>query len=159
MCQFLMKWCEEEKTNYLKLRVQLKLSQLYFAHLKFQPALDIISELLAEVRKQDDKHMLVETYLIESKIYFSLENFAKSKVKFSQICLFVVLIFFFFFGVYTLPSQFPPLLLGMLTDSQTVSMRAGLTDSCESNFQPNLHCAQTASRNRLLEWNSASAGA
>lgn len=74
-----MKWCEEEKTNYLKLRVQLKLSQLYFAHLKFQPALDIISELLAEVRKQDDKHMLVETYLIESKIYFSLENFAKSK--------------------------------------------------------------------------------
>lgn len=32
------------------------------------------------MRKADDKHLLVEISLVESKIYHSLENYAKAKV-------------------------------------------------------------------------------
>lgn len=47
---------------------------------KFHDSLAIIDVLLKEVRKADDKHLLVEISLVEAKIYHSLENYAKAKV-------------------------------------------------------------------------------
>lgn len=35
--------------------------------------------LLVEVRKSDDKHLLVEAQLIESRVHFALENYSKAK--------------------------------------------------------------------------------
>lgn len=41
--------------------------------------MDIIEGFVKEVRKADDKHMLLEIYLTESKLHFGLENYNKSK--------------------------------------------------------------------------------
>ena len=41
----------------------------------------ILAGLLTEARQIDDKHMLVEVLLIESKVYFAVKNFAKAKVR------------------------------------------------------------------------------
>lgn len=40
-------------------------------------ALEIIDELLKELRKLDDKQMLTETHLTEARIYHSLQNIPK----------------------------------------------------------------------------------
>lgn len=40
----------------------------------------MLEPLLKEIRKIDDKLMLVELQLVEAKIYHSLENFSKAKV-------------------------------------------------------------------------------
>jgi 26S proteasome regulatory subunit N6 len=39
----------------------------------------IIEPILVEVRKADDKLLLVELYLLESKINYRIKNFAKAK--------------------------------------------------------------------------------
>jgi len=40
-------------------------------------ALEIIDELLKEIRKLDDKQMLTECHLTESRIYHALQNIPK----------------------------------------------------------------------------------
>ena len=52
----------------------------FFQKGKYIVALEIIDALLKEVRKADDKHLLVEIQLHESKLYHALQNFAKAKV-------------------------------------------------------------------------------
>jgi 26S proteasome regulatory subunit N6 len=41
--------------------------------------LEILDNITKEVRKADDKHMLLEIYLTESKLNFGLENISKAK--------------------------------------------------------------------------------
>lgn len=35
--------------------------------------------LVTEARKIDDKHLLVEVQLLESRVYFAIKNFAKAR--------------------------------------------------------------------------------
>jgi 26S proteasome regulatory subunit N6 len=41
--------------------------------------IDIIDSIIVDVRKADDKHLLLEIYLIESKLNFGKENYSKAK--------------------------------------------------------------------------------
>lgn len=79
LCERLIQWCKDEKRNYLRHRLEIRLSSLYFQAEKYQEAIKIIDPLLKEIRKVDDKHLLVEIQLVESKIYHSLQNQAKAK--------------------------------------------------------------------------------
>ena len=46
---------------------------------RFKDALAIISRLVREVKKFDDKLLMVEIELIESRVHLSLENIPKAK--------------------------------------------------------------------------------
>lgn len=59
MSEYLVEWCTKEKRNYLKHRIELKLSQLYLKVNEPSVALKIIDPILIEVRKADDKLLLV----------------------------------------------------------------------------------------------------
>lgn len=48
--------------------------------LQFKDALAVISKLVREVRKFDDKLLLVEIQLIESRVHHALLNIPKAKV-------------------------------------------------------------------------------
>lgn len=79
LCSHLISWCTVEKRNYLKHRIEIRLANLYFQAEKYTDGLKIIEPLLKDIRKADDKHLLVEIQLVESKINHSLQNLAKAK--------------------------------------------------------------------------------
>ncbi|RKP32838.1 PCI-domain-containing protein [Metschnikowia bicuspidata] len=72
-------WAVESKLSFLRQQLQLKLSaKLYDAGL-YQEGLKIITGLLREYKKLDDKSSLLEVQLVESQIYHALRNIPKSK--------------------------------------------------------------------------------
>lgn len=72
-------WCKNEKRTFLKQRMESKLASLLVESKKFKPALALISRVIKEVKKFDDKLLMVEIYLVESKTHLFLQNIAKSK--------------------------------------------------------------------------------
>jgi 26S proteasome regulatory subunit N6 len=50
--------------------MEIRLSTLYNELEKFSLGIEIIEKIVTEVRKADDKHLLLEIYLIESKLHF-----------------------------------------------------------------------------------------
>ncbi|KAK6455009.1 uncharacterized protein RJT20DRAFT_54188 [Scheffersomyces xylosifermentans] len=72
-------WAVESKLSFLRQSLQLKLADLLYKKTSFQEAIRIITDLLREYKKLDDKSSLVEVQLLESKIYHSLRNIPKSR--------------------------------------------------------------------------------
>jgi 26S proteasome regulatory subunit N6 len=79
LCKDIIKWCEVEKRTFLRQRIDGKLAGLYLVKKESNDALKVIYKLLTELKKLDDKQMLTEVHLIESRIYHSLQNVPKSK--------------------------------------------------------------------------------
>lgn len=99
VCKDVIAWCKVEKRTFLRQRIEGKVrlwycvrfskeSYFYFVYIcklaglllqQQQPikALELIDELLAELRKLDDKQMLTEAHLTESRIYHALQNIPK----------------------------------------------------------------------------------
>jgi 26S proteasome regulatory subunit N6 len=72
-------WCIAEKRSFLRQRVQSKLAALLFKAEKYTDALQLVSKLIRELKKLEDKQLLVETHLVEARIQHSLRNVPKSK--------------------------------------------------------------------------------
>jgi len=79
ICQEAVAWCQAEKRTFLRQRIQAKLAALYLQMGKFKDALAVINRLVREVRKFDDKLLLVEIQLIESRVHHALQNVPKAK--------------------------------------------------------------------------------
>jgi 26S proteasome regulatory subunit N6 len=79
LSEWLVEWCVAEKRTYLKHRMELRLATLWLEVREPDRAMRIIEPILVEVRKADDKLLLVELYLLESKINYRIRNFAKAK--------------------------------------------------------------------------------
>lgn len=75
----ILKWTEEQKRSFLRQRVEAKLASILFEQSKYNESLILCDRLLYELKKLDDKQLLVETHLLESKIHFALRNIPKAK--------------------------------------------------------------------------------
>lgn len=76
----LVNWATEEKRVYLKQNLEARLIALYLDNKMFTDALQLIGVLLKELKRLDDKMMLVEVQLLESRAYWALRNLPKSRV-------------------------------------------------------------------------------
>jgi len=85
MCEKIVQWSEENKRTFLRHRIQTKLAELLFAEHRYTEALALLDTLLREMKKLDDKNMLVEIQLIESQVYHALHNLPKSKAALTSV--------------------------------------------------------------------------
>lgn len=79
LCQSCIDWAKEEKRTFLRQALETRLIALYYETKQYQEALQLGSSLLRELKKMDDKQLLVEVQLLESKTYYSLSNLQKAR--------------------------------------------------------------------------------
>lgn len=67
--------------------LQTQLASLLQQQKKPSEALEVVDKLLVELKKLDDKQMLTETHLTESRIYHSLQNIPKGSHFIALFCI------------------------------------------------------------------------
>lgn len=79
VCKESIDWTNREKRTFLRQRIEAKLASLFFEKKDYPSSLGVIAKLQREVRRLDDKALLVEINLLESKVQQSLKNIPKAK--------------------------------------------------------------------------------
>lgn len=79
ICTEIIKWCKKEKRTFLQQRMKTRMASFYFQQGKFKESLKLIAKLIREVKKFDDKLLLVEIQLVESQVHLRLQNVPKAK--------------------------------------------------------------------------------
>lgn len=79
LCKECIEWAKEERRTFLRQSLEARLVALYFDTGMFAEALLLGSKLLKELKKLDDKNLLVEVQLLESKTYHALSNLPKAR--------------------------------------------------------------------------------
>lgn len=67
------------------MRIETNLADLLFKQHKYADSLEILSKLTYELKKKEDKQLLVESQLVESKVYHALENINKAKASLTAV--------------------------------------------------------------------------
>ncbi|XP_039256090.1 26S proteasome non-ATPase regulatory subunit 11-like [Styela clava] len=79
LCKECIEWAKEEKRTFLRQALEARLVALYFDTEQYEDALKLGSILLRELKKLDDKQLLVEVQLTESRTYHALGNLQKAR--------------------------------------------------------------------------------
>merc|ERR1740128_1440079 len=79
LCKECITWATEEKRIFLRQALEARLIGLYFDTGHYQEALADGGKLLKELKKLDDKNLLVEVQLLESKTYHALSNLPRAR--------------------------------------------------------------------------------
>ncbi|XP_063384137.1 26S proteasome non-ATPase regulatory subunit 11 [Cydia fagiglandana] len=79
LCKECIEWAKEERRTFLRQSLEARLIALYYDTGMYTEALDLATALLRELKKLDDKNLLVEVLLFESKTYHALSNLPKAR--------------------------------------------------------------------------------
>ncbi|EDV21750.1 26S proteasome non-ATPase regulatory subunit 11 [Trichoplax sp. H2] len=79
LCLDCIEWAKNEKRSYLRQALESRLIGLYYENSNYVESLSLSSKLLKELKKLDDKELLVEVQLIESKVYHAVKNIPKAR--------------------------------------------------------------------------------
>eukprot|EP00392_Amoebophrya_sp_AT5.2_P000030 g30.t1 len=79
LCDDCIQWAKIEQRTFLKHRVETRLCGIYVDMKKYEPALALLAQLLKEVKQLDDKMLLVEIHLIETRANFNCDNLPKAR--------------------------------------------------------------------------------
>ncbi|KAG7562047.1 hypothetical protein FFLO_02519 [Filobasidium floriforme] len=72
-------WATKENRVFLRQSLEVKLVGLQLETKSYRPALQLIESLLKELRKLDDKMILTEVHLLESRVNHATKNMPKAK--------------------------------------------------------------------------------
>merc|ERR1719330_711922 len=79
LCKECVQWATEEKRIFLRQALEARLIGLYYDVANYQDALADGAKLLKELKKLDDKNLLVEVQLLECKTYHALSNLPRAR--------------------------------------------------------------------------------
>lgn len=79
LCRKILDWSIRENKNFLKYKLQIRLANILYARNEFAQAKKEIDEVIKEAKDVDDKNLLVESFLLESKLIYESKNIAKAK--------------------------------------------------------------------------------
>lgn len=79
LCKECIAWAEGEKRIYLRQSLEAKLMFQFNNCEKFNEAIKVGERLLVELKKMDDKNMLIDVQLAESVAYHRLGNIQKAR--------------------------------------------------------------------------------
>ncbi|KAH9244039.1 hypothetical protein BASA81_018595 [Batrachochytrium salamandrivorans] len=79
VCKETIQWAVTEKRIFLRQSLETRLCGLYLDNKLYSESLALISSLLKELKRLDDKNVLVEVQLLESRVFHALKNLAKSR--------------------------------------------------------------------------------
>jgi 26S proteasome regulatory subunit N6 len=74
-----IEWAIQERRSFLRQNLETRLVGLYLQKHSYTEALSLINSLLKELKRLDDKMVLVEVQLLESRAYHALRNIPKSR--------------------------------------------------------------------------------
>ncbi|KAL4911565.1 hypothetical protein BDW74DRAFT_164990 [Aspergillus multicolor] len=74
-----IEWAVAERRSFLRQNLETRLVAIYMQKQSYYDALTLINSLLRELKRLDDKLMLVEVQLLESRVYHALGNQAKAR--------------------------------------------------------------------------------
>ncbi|RKF61531.1 putative 26S proteasome regulatory subunit rpn6 [Golovinomyces cichoracearum] len=72
-------WATSERRGFLRQNLEVRLVNLYIKKSLYYDALGLINSLLRELKRLDDKLVLVEVQLLESRVYHALNNTSKGR--------------------------------------------------------------------------------
>lgn len=74
-----IEWARKEKRVFLRQSLEIKLVALHIDAQNYRQALTMTEELLKELKQLDDKIILTEVYLLESRAAHAIQNLPRSK--------------------------------------------------------------------------------
>lgn len=74
-----IEWAVSERRGFLRQNLETRLVSLYMQKQSYYEALALINSLLKELKRLDDKLVLVEVQLLESRVYHALGNVSKGR--------------------------------------------------------------------------------
>lgn len=74
-----IEWAISERRSFLRQNLETRLVSLYMQKQSYYEALTLINGLLKELKRLDDKLVLVEVQLLESRVYHALGNQSKAR--------------------------------------------------------------------------------
>ncbi|CAI6335406.1 unnamed protein product [Periconia digitata] len=74
-----IEWAVSERRGFLRQNLETRLVSLHMQKQSYYDALTLINSLLKELKRLDDKLVLVEVQLLESKVYHALGNIPKGR--------------------------------------------------------------------------------
>jgi hypothetical protein len=87
-------WATTEKRTFLRQRIEIRLAGLHLEHRDYTAALNLLGKLVPEVKRLDDKLLLVDVHLLESKVgTYGVVSVCSPLLRLqvgSRICLFCV---------------------------------------------------------------------
>jgi len=72
-------WAISQRQGFLRQNLEVRLVSLYMQTQSYYDALTLINSLLKELKRLDDKLVLVEVQLLESRVYHALGNVPKGR--------------------------------------------------------------------------------
>lgn len=72
-------WAVSERRSFLRQSLETRLVSIYMQKQSYYDALTLINSLLRELKRLDDKLVLVEVQLLESRVYHALGNQPKAR--------------------------------------------------------------------------------
>ncbi|KAK0747618.1 hypothetical protein B0T21DRAFT_7751 [Apiosordaria backusii] len=112
-----IEWATSERRSFLRQNLETRLVALYMNKQAYYDALTLINGLLKELKRMDDKLVLVEVQLLESRVYHALGNISKARAALTSARTSAA-------SVYT-----PPLLQANL------DMQSGMLHAEDKDFQ------------------------